>query len=95
MKTRSSSGVGQKVDLGYNVDTLRITDLGEDEYDSPSSTPGSKVGAAVIDKVKRSGATKKDDDRDPDEGSAAPKIKGETDSTMLRNFLNTLGDDDD
>lgn len=95
MKTRSSSGVGQKVDLGYNVDTLRITDLGEDEDDSPSSTPGSKVGAAIIDKVKRSGATKKDDDRDPDEGSAAPKIKGETDSTMLRNFLNTLGDDDD
>ena len=94
MKTRSSSGVGQKVDLGYNVDTLRITDLGEDEDDSPSSTPGSKVGAAIIDKVKRSGATKKDD-RDPDEGSAAPKIKGETDSTMLRNFLNTLGDDDD
>ena len=95
MKTRSSSGVGQKVDLGYNVDTLRITDLGEDEDDSPSSTPGSKVGAAIIDKVKRSGATKKDDDRDSDEGSAAPKIKGETDSTMLRNFLNTLGDDDD
>ena len=95
MKTRSSSGVGQKVDLGYNVDTLRITDLGEDEDDSPSSTPGSKVGAAIIDKVKRSGATKKDDDRDPDEGSAAQKIKGETDSTMLRNFLNTLGDDDD
>ena len=93
MKTRSSSGVGQKVDLGYNVDTLRITDLDED--DSPSSTPGSKVGAAIIDKVKRSGATKKDDDRDSDEGSAAPKIKGETDSTMLRNFLNTLGDDDD
>ena len=30
MKTRSSSGVGQKVDLEFNVDTLRITDLGED-----------------------------------------------------------------
>jgi archaellum biogenesis ATPase FlaH len=31
MKTRSSSGVGQKVDLEFNVDTLRISDLGEDE----------------------------------------------------------------
>ena len=31
MKTRSSSGVGQKVDLEFNVDTLRITDLGEEE----------------------------------------------------------------
>jgi len=31
MKTRSSSGVGQKVDLEFNLDTLRITDLGEEE----------------------------------------------------------------
>jgi archaellum biogenesis ATPase FlaH len=30
MKTRSSSGVGQKVDLEFNIDTLRITDLGEE-----------------------------------------------------------------
>jgi len=30
MKTRSSSGVGQKVDLEFNLDTLRITDLGEE-----------------------------------------------------------------
>ena len=31
MKTRSSSGVGSKLDLGYNMETLRITDLDEDE----------------------------------------------------------------
>jgi replicative DNA helicase len=29
MKTRSSSGVGQKIELKYNGDTLRITDDGE------------------------------------------------------------------
>ena len=34
MKTRSSSGVGQKVDLEFNVETLRITDLGEEEEGS-------------------------------------------------------------
>ena len=35
MKTRSSSGVGHKVDLEFNVDTLRILDLDEDqEYQS-------------------------------------------------------------
>lgn len=28
MKTRSSSGVGQKIDLEFNIDTLRITDPG-------------------------------------------------------------------
>ena len=31
MKTRSSSGVGQKVDLEFDVDSLRIRDLAEDE----------------------------------------------------------------
>jgi hypothetical protein len=31
MKTRSSSGVGQKVDLEFDVDTLRIKDLIEEE----------------------------------------------------------------
>lgn len=31
MKTRSSSGVGQKVDLAFNIDSLRIRDLEEDE----------------------------------------------------------------
>lgn len=31
MKTRSSSGVGQKVDLEYNMESLRITDLPEDQ----------------------------------------------------------------
>ena len=33
MKTRSSSGVGQKIDLEFNIDSLRITDLAdEDSY---------------------------------------------------------------
>jgi hypothetical protein len=31
MKTRSSSGVGTKLDLGYDINTLRITDLDEEE----------------------------------------------------------------
>ena len=31
MKTRSSSGVGSKLDLGYDMNTLRITDLDEEE----------------------------------------------------------------
>jgi hypothetical protein len=34
MKTRSSSGVGQKIELAYNVDTLRITDLDPDGTDN-------------------------------------------------------------
>ena len=38
MKTRSSSGVGQKVDLAFNIDSLRITDLEEDDDDAETAT---------------------------------------------------------
>jgi hypothetical protein len=30
MKSRSSTGVGMKIDLDYNVETMRITDPGEE-----------------------------------------------------------------
>jgi len=32
MKSRSSTGVGQKIDLDYNIDTMRITDDDPDGY---------------------------------------------------------------
>lgn len=39
MKTRSSSGVGQKIDLEYNVESLRITDAeGNDQDVTPQQT---------------------------------------------------------
>jgi hypothetical protein len=41
MKSRSSTGVGQKVDLTYNIDTMRITDEGESAGDG---TTGSRIG---------------------------------------------------
>jgi hypothetical protein len=34
MKSRSSTGVGQKVDLEYNIETMRITDEGGDQQGS-------------------------------------------------------------
>jgi len=52
MKTRSSSGVGQKVDLEFNVDTLRITDLGEDE--EPSFNQQKMQTSNVAQALKRS-----------------------------------------
>ena len=43
MKTRSSSGVGMKIDLEFDMDSLRIRDLGDDaeysqEFDKRKST---------------------------------------------------------
>jgi hypothetical protein len=34
MKTRSSSGVGMKVDLEFDLESLRITDPGEEAQES-------------------------------------------------------------
>ena len=39
MKSRSSTGVGQKIDLEYNIDTMRITDAGGDENENSSRGP--------------------------------------------------------
>lgn len=47
MKSRSSTGVGQKIDLEYNIDTMRITDEGGDNdkpsYQSPASSIMSQI----------------------------------------------------
>lgn len=41
MKTRNSGGVGKLVKLGYNIDTLRITDLPKEEEGKTEKNPGS------------------------------------------------------
>ena len=53
MKTRSSSGVGTKVDLKFNPDTLRIEDLEEGDEDAMTITTGS-----LVDQLKRTGSIK-------------------------------------
>ena len=92
MKTRSSSGVGQKIDLEFDVDSLRIRDLGEDEQDSYSSQKSS----TVFDQIKRGAGTPVNNDainEDPSDGNTVGKIRAQTDSTKLRQFLNNLGDE--
>lgn len=53
MKTRSSSGVGMKVDLGFDINTLRIYDLGEDaNSDNGSGMSRPSPSANIMDKIK-------------------------------------------
>ena len=88
MKTRSSSGVGAKVDLEFDLDSLRIRDLADDEeyqeFDKRKST--------IYDNLKRQSVPNTDnpEDADPTEGDTVGKIKAEADSTKLRNFINNL-----
>ena len=93
MKTRSSSGVGQKIDLGFDVDTLRISDLPEDEQES---TNGANRGSSsIIDSIKRKTETQNSRSDDPAEGSPVGKVRGSVESTKLRDIINNLGSDDD
>ena len=92
MKTRSSSGVGQKIDLEFDVDTLRINNLDEDDdnqsYNGQSSS--------IMNSLKRTNTTvQPNSDADPSEGKAVGKVKAEADSTKLRSFLANLGNDEE
>ena len=86
MKTRSSSGVGQKIDLEFDVDSLRIRDLGEDESDGATSTASN----TVLSNLKRTN-TPAIEKSDPSEGNTVGKIKADVGTSQLRNFINNLG----
>ena len=87
MKTRSSSGVGQKIDLEFDVDSLRIRDLGEDEEYQEFQ----KRKSTVFDQIKRGNGSPAVEKEDPSEGDTVGKIKAEASTVELRNFLNNLG----
>jgi hypothetical protein len=88
MKTRSSSGVGQKIDLEFNIETLRITDPGTDDYAANNQQSSAnqimskfKVSSEVVSPTHVSEVM-----------DAAPekKVVAEVQSTKLRAMLNSL-----
>jgi hypothetical protein len=92
MKTRSSSGVGMKIDLEFNVDSLRITDLLEDEGQSTST------GSALLSQIKQRSQVVDagtGEIKTPLDGLAVPKIKAEVGPAKLRSLLNNLPSTDD
>ena len=70
MKTRSSNAVGQKVDLEFDIDTLRIRDLPEEEQSNGSYNNGQMNGprsSSVLDAIKTKSSLNTDS-----EGSQGP-----------------------
>jgi hypothetical protein len=68
MKSRSSTGVGQKIDLDYNMENMRITDPGE----SQSSESGYRsTASSMLDKIKTTTTVNKS--ADEFEGNSKPK----------------------
>jgi replicative DNA helicase len=93
MKTRSSSGVGQKVDLEFDVDSLRIRDLAEDEQNSYQT----QSRTIVSNLKKQSTVTESHHDageetalREPGEGATIGKVTGKAQSSKLRDMLKSL-----
>ena len=94
MKTRSSSGVGMKLDLEFNVDTLRITDL--EEEDGYGSTSSASAGSALLASIKnRQTVDAETGEVDPNSLVPAPKIKANIESTKLRQLINNLPGDEE
>src|SRR6056300_2069917 len=96
MKTRSSSGVGMKVDLDFNVESLRITDPGEEAQES--GLKGIGGSNSIIDSIKRKTEIQNTQDPtndDPTQGVSVGKIRGKVESTKLREILNNMGDDEE
>ena len=91
MKTRSSSGVGQKIDLEFDLDTLRIRDLDEAEQDSSAS----RSGQSILASIKRGSTVEVNSDTgeitDPTQGTALPKIRAKTEGSKLRDLLGNIG----
>ena len=109
MKTRSSSGVGQKVDLEFNVETLRISDLGEDEQESsfnqgggrPSSNSGGTSSMYAGLKRTSTVSTTTDPETgeileiDPTKGMPVTKSKHSKGVADIRNILANLNSERD
>ena len=98
MKTRSSSGVGMKIDLEFNIETLKISDLPEDEQEGNGAT--SRGTSSIIQNIKNRTTVKEVIDEetgeiDPSQGASLGKVRGTVQSTKLREILNSMGTDEE
>jgi archaellum biogenesis ATPase FlaH len=91
MKTRSSSGVGQKIDLEFDIETLKIRDLPEDQQTDDEG--GSSRSSSIIDQIKARTSTVVSDD--PTQGVAVGKVRANVEGTKLHQLINSLGSDDE
>jgi archaellum biogenesis ATPase FlaH len=90
MKTRSSSGVGQKVDLEFNLETLKISDLPEEEQESHNGA--NRGTSSIIENIKRKTEVQRED---PAEGTSVGRVRANVESTKLRQILNNMNQDEE
>jgi archaellum biogenesis ATPase FlaH len=92
MKSRSSTGVGQKIDLEYNIETMRISDPGIPE----NNGGGPPLVNSIMNKIKSTPAPAASDDEGPSSFQRAtgtpaweqgPKVTADVQSTKLKSML--------
>ena len=82
MKSRSSTGVGQKIDLEYNIETMRITDSGES---ADESSGGFVKKPSIYDSIKtQSRVTESVDTND------VSKVTADVQSAKLKQLLGKI-----
>ena len=86
MKTRSSSGVGQKVDLEFNLESLKISDLPEEEQESNNGA--NRGTSSIIESIKRKTEVAQNQ-------SEAGRVRAEVQSTKLREIINNMSMDNE
>lgn len=83
MKSRSSTGVGQKIDLEYNMETMRITDDDPDNENPQQSTPNQ-----ILSKIKTTSTV-----NDTIQETVPPlekKVSGDVQAAKLKSLLSSL-----
>ena len=92
LKTRSSSGVGSKIDLGFDIDSLKIFDIEEEEHESNNGN--NRGTSSVLDSIRRKTETVSNSSVSPSDMPAAsdatPKITANVGSSKIRAILNDL-----
>jgi hypothetical protein len=83
MKSRSSTGVGMKIDLEYNIDTMRITDSGADD----DSTQYKRPASTMLDNIRNKSTV---NSANSDSESNLPKITADVQSNKLKQMLANL-----
>ena len=89
MKSRSSTGVGQKIDLEYNIETMRITDPGPDAQESSGGY--GKPASSILNQIKTT-TTVNNALPQPKDGwnlgaDTAPPPNSSVESTKLKQML--------
>ena len=89
MKSRSSTGVGQKIDLEYNIETMRITDEGGEDGDNENSYRPQPKPSDLLSQIK----TQSTIDSTTGEITVEPltrTVQADVQSSKLKSLLNSL-----